>query len=139
MPAGAEVRLDCQGARFFTHGSDGPLTVAAGGVLRLSRCLVDTAPSISHGRAATAAAALQAFGTAQNITVEMRQCEARLRETVWPFVFHSTRYRLSQRRPDSLLSMHVYCTANTYANVYYRDYGGVLRECLKQRAGGKFN
>lgn len=81
MPQGADVAIDCRGAKLFTHGSTGPLSVAPGGTLRLARCLVDTMPSITHGRTVRDAA-LQVFGPGENITVEMRECEARLRDTV---------------------------------------------------------
>eukprot|EP00892_Ulva_mutabilis_P009184 jgi/Ulvmu1/6638/UM003_0276.1 len=80
VQAGSTVAIDCADAQLFTHGSGGPFAVAAGGTLRLTRCRVDTALSISHGRA-SGQRALQAFGAAQNITVELLDCVARVRET----------------------------------------------------------
>lgn len=81
VPEGADVTLNCSDFELFTHGSSGPLTVATGAVLRFVRCRVDTAPSITHGRSHDRGA-LQAFGAAENITVQLHDCEARLRETV---------------------------------------------------------
>lgn len=81
VPAASDVTIDCGGARIFTHGSNGPLVVAPSGTLRFAHCHVDTNPSIKHGRVLTSAA-LQAFGPAANITVQMRNCEARMRNSV---------------------------------------------------------